>query len=123
MLDTLKPVLVAACAAVSLAATGCGKDACTAYEDDRVAKFQECNIAVSPTSTTTTPAQCTTPAANLANCLDACLIKVDCTCLQNPNATGCAAKMQPYIDCTNTCKNSPSGSTGSTSASSTSSGG
>jgi hypothetical protein len=126
MLDILKPFLVAVCAVVSLAATGCDKDSCTAYEDDRVAKFTECKIQVSPTSTTTTPAQCTAPAASLADCLDKCLIKVDCQCWQNPALTGCADKNQPYIACTNNCKNPTNPTTtssGSTSASSTSSGG
>jgi hypothetical protein len=82
---------------------GCNKDACERYADDVNAKYTSCGIMAQPGSGSTSSGACTDALAKQANCLDACLPKVDCGCTKDPTAAGCAAKLKPYQDCVTAC--------------------
>jgi len=116
MADAWRLLLTAACSAICVGAIGCGKDACTTYQDDLTAKLAQCKFTLD-TSTTPLPSECTAPAAEFAQCLDMCLPLISCQCWQMPS-TGCDQK---YLDCINKCKN-PSATTSSASGSSSSGG-
>jgi len=123
MADAPRLLLTAACSAICIGAAGCSKDACTTYQDDVTAKLMQCEVP--PASTTPLPSECTPPAAELAQCLDLCLPKINCHCWQDPQGSvgtvACKDINQEYPDCLNKCKN-PSGTTSSASGSSSSGG-
>jgi len=81
----------------------CGGNACDTYVDDAKAKFDECGISTQSTSAATGGGTCDAASAKLADCLDACLPKIDCGCLKDPTGADCATKLQPYTDCATAC--------------------
>jgi hypothetical protein len=96
---------VAVVAAMGFLAPGCGKNACQQYDDDLIAKYQSCGISVmtSTSTSSSTSTTCTDALAKQANCLDACLPKVDCPCTKDPTGSACAQNQRPYSNCVVAC--------------------
>lgn len=88
----------------ALAKCGAGTvgDACQAYANEVIAKYEACGITLSGGSTSGSTT-CTDVQAKQATCLKACVSLIDCGCLNDPSGADCAAKQQPYIDCVTPC--------------------
>lgn len=77
-------------------------NACDKYASDLVAKYSECGITGTGGSGGET--ECNDTLAKLASCYDACLPTLDCTCLLDPSANGCAEKLNVYAACVTACQ-------------------
>jgi hypothetical protein len=93
------------CEIEAAAASKCGAflgNACDKLAADLIAKYAECGITGAGGGSGTS--ECSPAEAKVAACYDACVPKLDCECIKNPEGADCAAKLGVYSDCVIACQ-------------------